>query len=144
MKLTIRTAEDIAAQTLAASKAQAQAAMLAQINAFLRRFTEGVPVEEVASWATKAAAARAYLDGQPAPMIEAEAALTGEDPQTLAATIVAKADAYTAIVARVTGLRRATNAAIAAAETEAAVSGVIGAARVEAKAMAQAFGLDFP
>ena len=110
----------------------------------LRRFTDGVPNEEVASWAVKAETARAYLAGQPAPMIEAEAAITGEAPETLAASIVAKSDAYTAVIARVTGLRRSTNAAIAAAPTEELVWATIEVARAEAKSMAQSLGLDFP
>jgi hypothetical protein len=87
------------------------------IDRFLSQFTEGVPPVEIASWPTKAIAAAAHLAGKPQDMIKAEALLTGEDPDDLAATIVAKANLYTSIIAQMTGLRRMAFQAIAAANT---------------------------
>lgn len=122
-------------------RAQAVIAMEAWIAAFLSQFTAGVPAAELTSWPVKADRARAHLGGTPQSMILAEAAITGEDAGTLAQKIVAKADAYEAIIARVTGLRRATEAAIDEAETPDTVAAVLAAARAQAEAMAASLGI---
>lgn len=129
------------APTIDMVRAQAVAAMEAWIAAFLSQFTAGVLAAELASWPVKAERARAHLGGAPQAMIIAEAAITGEDPDALAQKIVAKADAYEAIIARVTGLRRATEAAIGEAETAEAVAAVLTAARAQAEAMVASLGI---
>lgn len=115
--------------------------MVDWIADFTGRFSAGVPAEEVASWPTKSAAAHAHLVGDPQPMIVAEAGVTGEDTDDLARAIIVKSDLYTAIIARVTGLRRQTATAIAAADTPEAVRAVLLAARDQAEAMQQELGL---
>lgn len=127
--------------TLDQVRAVAVSAMEAWIAAFLSQFTAGVPAAELASWPVKADRARAHLGGTPQSMILAEAAITGEDAGALAQKIVAKADAYEAIIARVTGLRRATEAAIGEAETPEAVAAVLAAVRAQAEAMAASLGV---
>lgn len=122
-------------------RAQAVAAMEAWISHFLAKFTAGVPEAEVASWPVKAERARQHLGGAPQAMIAAEAALTGEDAKALAQKIAAKAAAYEAIIARTTGLRRATEAAIAAAQTPEAVAAILQGARAKAEAMAASLGV---
>lgn len=120
----------------------AQAKVLAWATEFGARFTAGYTVEEVASWGTKAAAARAHLAGEDQPIIIAETEVTGEDPADLARTILAAAELYQAIVARITGLRRATMAAIDAAETAEAVEAALTAALASARGLAAQLGLD--
>ena len=68
-------------------------------------------------------------------MIEAEAAITGEDPEALAHAIVARAAQYTGLIARVTGLRRQTSAALEAAPTAEAIAEVLAAALGQAEAL---------
>ncbi len=122
-------------------RAAADAAMMGWIDGFLAQFTAGVPPAELASWPVKAERARQHIAGDPQPMIAAEAALTGEDAMALAQKIVTKADAYEAIIARVTGLRRATEAAIAEAKTAKAVAAALEVAKDKATQMAAQMGL---
>ena len=124
-----------------ATRAAARAAMAAWIVEFTSQFTAGLPVAEVASWPAKSAAARAHLDGATQPMILAEAAVTGEEADDLARAILAKADLYTAIIARVTGLRRATEAQIATADTPEAVADALAASQKSALSMAAQMGV---
>jgi hypothetical protein len=123
------------------ARATAASAMLGWIETLLSQFTEGVPAIEVASWSQKAAAARSFLAGDAAPQVTDEAAVTGEDPQDLALAIVGKADLYTAIIARATGLRRATLLAIDSAETPEAVAATIASAKASAEVMLADLGL---
>ena len=129
---------------LAAAKRGAGTAMVGWIAAFLSQFTAGVPDDEVKSWSRKADAARAHLAGTAQPMILAEAAITGENPDALAAKIVAKADAFELIMASVTGLRRVTEAAISAATTPEEVSAALAAAQKTALSLAAQMGLPQP
>lgn len=129
------------AEALAAAQARAHAAMADFIAGLTGRFTAGLPVAEVASWPTKAEAASRHLAGEPQPMIAAEAEITGEAPDDLARAILAKAALYTAIVARVTGLRRQTATAIDAAPSPEAVREVLIAAREAAEALLGEMGL---
>ena len=76
-----------------------------RIIAYAATFSAGVPREEVSAWSTKAAHARAHLDGTPSALILAEAEVLGEDPVTVATRIVARADGHELIVVRLTGLR---------------------------------------
>jgi hypothetical protein len=124
-------------------RSNALSAMADWISGFTARFTAGYPPEEVAAWPVKAAAARAHLTGITSPLIEAEAALTGEDVDDLAALIAGMADQYEAVIARVTGLRRATRDAIMAAETPEAVTAVLTAAKAQAEAMIEELALPY-
>jgi hypothetical protein len=115
------------------------------LDAFLRPFTTGLPMEEVSSWTRKSEAARAHLAGaNPHPMLLAEAEVTGETSELLASKIAALADTYEIIIAKVTGLRRMTLAAIQSATTTAAVETAIQSALVTATVMAAEMGLAAP
>jgi hypothetical protein len=126
---------------LATAQAEAGIAMVGWIDGFLAQFTAGVPEDEVKSWPSKAAAARAHLAGVAQAMILAEAAITGEDPDALAAKIVAKADAFELVMASTTGLRRVTEAAISAAATPEEVSAALATAQKTALSLAARMGL---
>lgn len=130
---------------LAAAKAHGQAAMLAWISDFTAQFTGDTPLDERLSWDAKEAAARAQIagaaDAQQAALLADEAALTGETVDNLALLILANADLYRAIVARVAGLRRLTRDAINAAETPEAVQAVLDGAKAQALALAAALGI---
>lgn len=95
---------------------------------FTRRFTAGLPQETVAAWSTKASHARKHLAGESSPLIAAEAAESGEDPDALAARIAGMADAYEMLIVRLDGIRSATlrqiNAATTAAAIDAALTGM--------------------
>ena len=132
---------DPPAPTMDQVRGQASLAMAAWICTFLGQFTADVSPAELASWSVKATRARQHLAGPPQPMIVAEAAITGEDAGKLAQKIVAKSDAYEAIIARVTGLRRATEAAIGTATTPDEVAAVLKTARAQAEAMAASLGI---
>lgn len=130
--------------SIADVKAKAIAEMLAWITGFLAPFTAGVPDDEVTSWPRKAEAARLHLAGAPQRMILAEAAITGEAPDVLARTIVAKADAYEAIISTVTGLRRKTEEEINAAISPEQVQAVLTDAKATATKLAATLGAPTP
>ena len=111
------------------------------VERFLQRFVGGVPAAEMASWSTKADRARAYLAGSASAMIETEAQLRGITGEQMARTIVARSDAYEAIIAAVSGLRGVTQAAIEAAETPEAIEAVIEGAMARAEALKTQMGL---
>ncbi|MGR3484442.1 MAG: hypothetical protein ACU0BF_03795, partial [Paracoccaceae bacterium] len=126
----------------------AVSAMRAWMQGVLDNFTAGVPAQVVASWPSKAAAARAIIAGgatdAQAALIGTEAALTGEDVADLAARIAAKADVYERIVAAAEGLRRATLTALERAETSQARADVLAHARAKAGGMMEELGLSRP
>jgi hypothetical protein len=124
---------------IAIVRATAISAMLARINAF----TDGVPITELASWPTKATEAAKVIAGGSSAMITAEADALGQTPLLVAETIAARSDLYLAIIGRVSGLRRKTEAAIAAATTAAQVDAAMQAALIEAQALAGSLGLSF-
>ena len=124
-----------AAEQLAAARQAALVALAVRLTDLTGRFTDGLPLAEVASWPTKAEAATRHLAGEPQPMIAAEAAITGEDPEALARAIVARAAQYTGLIARMTGLRRQTSAALEAAPTAEAIAEVLAAALDQAEAL---------
>ena len=123
----------------------AKAAMVEWIAGFTAAVTGPVPVDERLSWDAKEADARAYIaetaTAAQTAMIEDEAAITGEVPADLAAIIIAKADTFRAVVARVAGLRRKTIAAIDAVTDPADYETVLLAAKDEAEAMAASLGI---
>ncbi len=112
-------------------KAKADIAMLADQAA--TKIIGVVPEAERASWPAKEAAARAHVSGSAdagqTAMLEVEAALTGETVDVLAATIIARADAYKALAGQLTGIRRAAEAAIDAAADADAIEAAVAAAR---------------
>lgn len=123
------------------AQARTLRAMERWIAELLSPFTAGVPDIEVQSWSEKARAARDHIGGTPSPMIEAEAAVTGEDAMTLAQTIKDNAERYERIIAQVTGLRRSTRAAIEAAGDPADLPGILEAAQAQALALGEAEGI---
>lgn len=137
----VATAAPTAAEVLANAKERAHRSIVAWIDEFLAPFTAGLPRDEVASWPTKAAAAEIHLAGKPHAMILAEAAVTGEDADDLARSIVVRADKTSAIMAATAGLRRKTAAAIGAAETNEAIASALDDAQKTALAMAAQMGL---
>jgi len=99
------------------------------------RITGPVPSDEKISWPVKADAARAILNGNATvdqiALITTEATATGETENDLAASIVAKADAYAVAIGGLTGWRRISEKAITAALDRAAVQTVLEAALAE-------------
>jgi hypothetical protein len=89
----------------------------------------GITPGEVASFDRKEAEARALLAGDTAPqdtaMLSVEAGIVGETEAALATRIVARADALATLAARIAGLRRKTQAAIAAATDEAQIAAAV-------------------
>lgn len=76
------------------------------VSAARKSIAQATP-EEMSAWSTKAAAARAFAaGGAPAPILTAEAEVTGETVATLAARIITNAEAFEGIEARLTGIRR--------------------------------------
>jgi hypothetical protein len=126
----------------------AKSAMVEWIAAFTASVTGPVPIDERLSWDAKEAAARAYVattaDTLQAAMIEGEAAVTGEDPATLAAIIIVKADAFRAIAAKVAGLRRKTVTTIDAVKDPADYEVVLLTAKAEAVVLAASLGITVP
>lgn len=89
---------------------------------FLRDLTGGATIEERDTWKTKEEAARALIadtatEGQAA-MLTLEAAGDGTDPLVLAQIIIAKADAFAALIGKAAGLKAKAKAQIAAATAE--------------------------
>lgn len=115
------------------------------IEDWMASVTGEVPYTEKASWATKAAAARAYQAGSADPtqraMIATEADLSGEAEAELAAKIVASADRWQVVVAAVTGLRRVTGRRIEAATTVVELDTILESARARAHALARQLGI---
>jgi hypothetical protein len=107
------------AEALAGARAAAEAQLVAWIEALAGRVTGPVPAAEMISWPIKEAAARRILAAAEAPgdleLIAAEAGVTGETAGDLVDLIVARADAYRAVMATLTGLRRMAAGAFAAA-----------------------------
>lgn len=125
MKLIIRTAEARAADALAAARARAVVRLRAALAAAA---DDDAPQHEREVWASKAVAARGVAAGKADGTIAVEAALTGETPRALALRVVARADARAALIARLTGIRRAAEARFAAARDEDGVAVALSAA----------------
>lgn len=112
-------AERLRADLVHSARATAEARLLAMIEAETQVLSGAVPLAEKLMWATKEEAARACLAGQAdagqSALLEAEAAMTGEAVDALAARILAKAEAMQAHVSRLVGIRRRVVAALAEA-----------------------------
>jgi len=126
---------------LEAARAAARARILAWIDTSLAPLTAGVPLAERQGWPVKAERARAHLDGMPDPAILLEARAGNEDPDALARHILTKADHFALVVATTTGLRRATERAIAGAGSPAALDAVLARALERAQQMMHELGL---
>jgi hypothetical protein len=126
------TSEAIEAAALVADRSRARALLVSRIDRAAGEITGAVPLAEMLSWAPKEAAARAWLasdaTGEQLVLLNGEADITGEGTANLVARIVANADAYRAAIAHLTGLRRNAEAALAAAETPAALEAAYAAA----------------
>jgi molybdopterin synthase catalytic subunit len=125
--------------------ASARAAMLGFINDLTKKITDQYPASEVSAWPSKAEAARAVIAGtaraDQTTLIQDEADLVGATLVDQAAAIVAKAEVFEAIVAKVSGLRQVTDASLVAATTSAEREAVLEKAEVLAAALAEAYGL---
>lgn len=107
---------------------EARTRKLAEINAQYERAAaqvrEDVPASEIATWAKQEADARRWQVDPLAstPFVDALAHARGVDRTTLLVKIVAKADAYSAIMARLTGQRQAQEDQLATLTDPAAVA----------------------
>lgn len=123
----------------------ALAAMAEWASAFVAPLLAGTPPEERLSWPVKEKAARDYLEGiasaDDAAMIEAEAAVTGEAPADLCASILDQAATFRAVSARIAGLRRKTRNALIAEPDPYKFDAILAAAQAEARAMATDLGI---
>ena len=140
-----RTAAE-AARPRYATADEAKLAMITWINAFEGSVTGQTSDLEPLSWTTKEDAARAVVAGTATPeqvkMIDEEVALVpGDTAATLATAIIKKADLYRKIAPRITGLRRATTAALDAEPDPAKYEAILAAAQSQAVAMAGELGI---
>ncbi|SHE79336.1 hypothetical protein SAMN05444339_10279 [Loktanella atrilutea] len=130
------------ATPLSAIRANAKAMMIDWIDRLTEQLRAGIPRDEIASWPTKAAEARAFLaTGTPAPILQVEADLVGLSLTEVAETIAARATLYETVVGAVAGIRRNTAAAIDGATDAAGVEAVLEGAKTTAKAKAVGLGL---
>lgn len=123
----------------------AQRAMVAWINSFAADLTVGMPDAELRALPVKGAAARAYLDGtattEQLGILQAEAGLTGEEVDALAAKIKANADRDDQVNAKISGLRRALKLQLEAVEDPFGYEPILQAGRVQAVSLAAELGL---
>jgi hypothetical protein len=124
----------------------ARVAMLGFIDELTKKITDQYPAAEVSAWPSKAEAARAVIAGtaraDQTAMIQDEADLTGATLTDQAAAIVAKAEVFEAIVARVSGLRQVTDAWLVEATTSAEREAVLDDAQAQVATLADAaYGL---
>jgi len=125
---------------------EAKQVALDQMVAWIDRLTEqlraGIPRDEVASWPSKSAEAKAVLEGATvAPILQAEADLIGSSLREVAETIVARTAFYETVVGAVAGIRRNTVAAIDAATDAEGVALALDEALATASAKATELGL---
>ena len=89
------------------------------LNSIMEQITGPVPDDEKNVWPVKEAAAKAVLagtgDATQTAILSAEATITGETIAALSTRILQKATIYRGVVARMAGLRRATEVALDAA-----------------------------
>ncbi|WP_170433002.1 hypothetical protein [Ruegeria arenilitoris] len=128
------------------SKAAARAAMAAWIDQLMAKITGQVPNYERASWPSKAEAARAFVAGtarsDQTAMIEAEAGTSNRTAEELANVIVARADAYEAVIAKAAGLRVKLDNAIEAETDPFKFKAILEDVKVQAIALAAELGIE--
>lgn len=131
--------EAVAAATLVAARNAARQRMIDYANTITARITSAYPAAEVASWPTQEAEARAVQAGgtaADAPLLSMMAAGANVSLADYAASVIAKATAYRAIVATVKAVRDETEAAIEAAGSEAEIDDALAGAKATADAKA--------
>ena len=123
----------------------ARVAMVGYINAKTKQITDDYPASEVASWGSKAEAARAVAArsarADQTAMIQNEADITGRTLALQAASILSKAVVFEKIIAKASGLRQVTETALAEATTSAEREAIIDAAIAQAEAILAPFGI---
>lgn len=120
-------------------------AMTNWINQFTVKLSGFVPLQEQSAWAAKEMAARGHLDGTATPsqtqMLQLEADQTGESLSDLSAKIIEKAELWSKVIGSVSGLRRKTEAEVAAATTSEEREAILTSARGQAEALAASLGI---
>lgn len=120
------------APDMAALRVEARVRVVAMLTAAQAAITGQVPPAEMASWPSKAEAARGWLADttKPVPMLIAgEASQRGRTALQVATRIAQKAAAWEAVIAAHTGLRGNAEDAIDAAATPAAITAALDALR---------------
>lgn len=104
------------AEALAALKLEAKRKVAARADAFAEMITGTIPRSEIASWPSKEVAAEAHqaqtATARQTAMLQAEANLTGETLDELAAKILANSTVYNPATGMIAGQRRTVTAAI--------------------------------
>ena len=123
----------------------ARMVMVDYINAKTKQITDDYPASEVASWGSKAEAARAVGTGNAradqTAMIQDEADITGRTLALQAASILGKAVVFEEIIAKASGLRQVTEIALAEATTSDEREAILDAAIAQAEAILAPFGI---
>ena len=118
---------------------RAVADLVSQIDGKAAQITGNVPEYERLSWPTKADAARAHVAGSPTAdqtaMLQTEATLTGKTVDALAASIIAKADAYSGLISAMSAIRQTGADAIATATDGPGVDAALAAAQTSLDAI---------
>lgn len=135
-KVTLTATE---AEVLAAVKRWAVLAVADVAEAMADRITPPAPPSERLSWTTKLAAAEAHdADAATAAqtaLLTAEAAITGESVDTLAASIITNAATFNVAAGKLAGQRRKTQKAVDAATDIAGVLAALATGRTEAETL---------
>lgn len=123
------TAAEAAASRLQAARAQALGSLAAWIADKAAAATGSAPLAERLAWASKEAAARAFLEGtatqDQSDMITAESNVTGESAQDLAEKILRNASETRRLSALLAGLRRRIAQSLQGAQTPEAVAAAL-------------------
>jgi len=123
----------------------ARVAMVGYIDALTKQITDDYPASEVASWGSKAEAARAVDAGtaraDQTAMIQDEADITGRTLAEQATSILGKAVIFEEIIAKASGLRQVTEIALAEATTSDEREVILDAAIAQAEAILAPFGI---
>ena len=123
----------------------ARVAMVGYVDALTKQITDDYPASEVASWGSKAEAARAVDAGtaraDQTAMIQNEADITGRTLALQASAVIAKADLFEAVIAKASGLRQAVDIALVAANTSAERDAILQSAMAQAEVLAAPYGL---
>ena len=113
---------------------------------FIEPVVSWAPQQERISWPSKAEAADAYKAGsatvRQTAMIDAEAQITGENPIDLCNVILAEAQAFEIVTAKVAGLRRKIAAQLRAETDPMNYEQILLAGMQEAKQLAAELGLN--
>jgi hypothetical protein len=123
----------------------ARVAMVGYIDTLTKQITDDYPASEVASWGSKAEAARAVEAGtaraDQTAMIQNEADITGRTLAAQAAAVIAKAALFEEVISKASGLRQATDITLVAAATSAQRETILQSAMAQAQSLAEPFGL---